>query len=56
MLTNSTVGEIVERLIYIKDSYALKNADLNAINDVCNILSHNFDRMSTVNDLLRKEQ
>lgn len=40
-----TIGEIVERLIYIKDNYGIEDlGDLEAINNACNILDHRFNR------------
>ena len=50
---NQTVGEIIEKLIYIKDNYGIEDrGDLEAINNACNILSHNFDRLTTANILI----
>ncbi len=53
---NQLIGEIVERLIYIKDNYDIKDRrDLEAINNACNILSYKFDRLTSVNMLLDKK-
>ena len=47
------IGEIIERLIYIKDSYHLMDSnDIEAINNACNILSKHFNRMDDTNKLL----
>lgn len=53
MKTKLTIGEIVERLIFIKDNYGIEDlGDLDAINEACNILDHNFHRFSTSNELI----
>ena len=36
-----TKNEIIETLIYIKDTYKLKPSEIKAINDACNILDSN---------------
>lgn len=47
------IGEIVDRLIYIKDNCELKDSnDVEAINNACNILSHCFNRFATTKDLI----
>lgn len=52
---NQTIGEIIERLIYIKDNYGIEDLDdLNAINNACNILEDNFSRIITANKLVRE--
>ena len=39
------IGEIVERLIYIKDNYGIEDLqDLEAINEACNVLDYRFTR------------
>ncbi len=51
-----TIGEIVERLIYIKDNYGIEDMrDLEALNNSCNLLSNNFERLSTSEFPIRKE-
>ena len=56
MQDKQTIGEIVERLIYIKDNYGIEDlGDLEAINNACNVLDHKFDRMDTVNKVLGEE-
>lgn len=40
------IGEIVERLIYIKDHNKFTLRELEAINEACNMLSHNFNYQS----------
>ena len=51
---NQTVGEIIEELICVKDrlSAELWGTEIDAINNACNILNHNFDRMSTADELM----
>lgn len=46
------IGEIIERLIYIKDNYEIKDLqDLEAINEVCNILDYRFNRFDDSHQL-----
>lgn len=48
-----TIGEIVERLIFIKDNYAIEDReDIEAINNACNILSKQNDRLSVASAIL----
>jgi hypothetical protein len=50
-----TIGEIVERLIYIKDNYGIEDlGDLDAINNACNLLSHIFERTGTADQYLMR--
>lgn len=52
-----TIGEIVERLIYIKDNYGIEDlGDIEAINNASNLLSNNFERLSTSVYPIRKEE
>ena len=38
------IGEIIERLIYIKDNYGIEDLrDLEAINEACNVLDYRFN-------------
>lgn len=48
-----TVGEIIEELISVKDRLSpdLWGTEIDAINNACNILNHNFDRMTTSDKL-----
>lgn len=46
------VGEIIERLISIKDNCDIGFENREAINNACNILSHNFNRLSTAEEIL----
>lgn len=51
-----TVGEIVERLIFIKDNYGIEDrGDLEAINNACNILDHKFNRLTMADEILKEE-
>ena len=46
------IGEIVERLIYIKDTYNVTSLnDLEAINEACNVLDHRFNRFDDSHEL-----
>ena len=47
MEVKQTVGQVIEALISIKDDNKdnLSNYDINAINNACNILDHNFNSM-----------
>ena len=53
-MSNQTIGEITERLIRIKDSFksSMSSEEIEAINDCCNILNHNFNRFATIQDLI----
>ena len=54
---NQVVGEVVERLIYIKDNYGIRDLnDLDAINNACNILSRKFNRLDTVDTVLHSKE
>lgn len=54
---NQILGEVVERLIYIKDNYGIEDrGDLDAINNACNILSHKFNRLDTVDKVLNSKE
>ena len=46
------IGEIVERLIYIKDNYGIEDLqDLEAINEACNVLDYRFNRFDDSHEL-----
>lgn len=52
-----TLGEVVERLIFIKRNYGIEDrGDLDAINNACNILSNKFNRLDTVNKVLDSKE
>lgn len=48
------IGEIVERLISIKEHNrnTLTSAEIDAINDACNVLSHSFNRFDNATSIL----
>lgn len=49
------IGEIIERLIYIKDNYGIEDLqDLEAINESCNILDNRFNRFDTPDILINQ--
>lgn len=46
------IGEIIERLIYIKDTYNITSLnDLEAINEACNVLDYRFNRFDDSHQL-----
>lgn len=47
--TQQTVGQVVDNLIAVKDRFAnqLCGAEIDAINDACNILDHRCNRFDT---------
>lgn len=49
-----TIGQIVENLINIKDTHKkeLTSEEVDAINDACNILDHNFNRYDTKTEVV----
>jgi hypothetical protein len=49
-----TLGQVVERLINIKDRFAnsLSFEEKEAINNACNIIDHKFDRHATANEVI----
>lgn len=50
-----TVGEVVERLIYIKDKSEFKDIkDIEALNAACNILDHKFNRSDLPDDIINE--
>ena len=49
------IGEIIERLIYIKDNYGIEDLqDIKAINESCNILDNHFNRFDTPDILINQ--
>ena len=51
------IGEVVERLIFIKRNYGIEDrGDINAINNACNILSHKFNRLDSVDKVLNSKE
>ena len=49
-----TIGEVVEKLIHTKDHNRgnLMQADIDAINNACNVLMHTFNRFTEVDNIL----
>ena len=46
------IGEIIERLIYIKDNYGIEDLqDLEAINEACTVLDYRFNRFDDSHEL-----
>ena len=57
MEVKQTVGQVIEALISIKDDNRdnLSNYDINAINNACNILDHNFNSMTLAEKAIEGE-
>lgn len=57
MEVKQTVGQVIEALIAIKDDNRdnLSNYDINAINNACNILDHNFNSMTLAEKAIEGE-
>lgn len=54
-MKTQTIGEIIERLIYIKDNYGIEDfGDLNAINNACNILDNRFNRFAVSDTVINQ--
>jgi hypothetical protein len=48
-----TIGEITERLIYIKDNYGIEDRDdIEALNHACNLINKQYDRLSVAEEIL----
>lgn len=54
MSNEQTLGQVVERLIYIKDRFEnlLEPEEIDAINDACNVIDHKFNRHITANEAI----
>ena len=54
MNNEQTLGQVVERLIHIKDKFAnlLELEEINAINDACNVIDHKFNRHITADEAI----
>lgn len=55
---NQTIGGMVEELIIIKDSLFnyLSERQIETINNACNVLDHEFNRLITVDEVLNKKE